>query len=464
MMRQSWPQPCKKAVAIAVTFAFASAGAQAQEDKAQAEAAAEASQGLLPIPDYKGTILERSFLTGDWNGTRTDWANHGVQLGLETLSWGGSVVDGGIRDDDEYGTNITYKMKFDLMRAGILPGALIDIRAESRFGDNINPNAGTAVPNFTASLVPVDYDNLDKSAEFAVTNLTYTQFLAEWFGVFLGKVDTFENGDLNEFASGRGRTQFFNYNLNYGPQTLIVPASTPAIGAIFLPNKNLTISSSLLSATDCSYAFAGCFDDFSDQGRIWANAATLQYRLADLPGGFNLNGLYFYDQDFRELGSLAINPGDGTAGAVSSTDDESWLGVISGWQYVYAKDTGAGPLDLANKRPDLEGIGVFSRVGFADEDTNPFKLSISGGIGGRGLIPTRTNDVYGLGYFYNDVNSNRFTDEALGTENHTQGVEVFYNLAITPAAKLTADFQWLQPAVQDVDDAYVLSGRLHFVF
>ncbi len=426
-----------------------------------ADPAADQPKGILPIPDYGGDIWNRSDLTGDWGGKRTEWANKGVQVGLESLFWAGSVVDGGLSDESESGINLTYKMKLDLMRAGILPGALIDFRAETRYGSNTNPHSGTTQPNFTASLPPVDYNDLQRDADFTITNLSYTQFLSERFGAFLGKLDLFENGDLNEFASGRGRTQFHNYNLNFGAPTLLVPASTLGVGGLYLPNKHVTLSSTLLSGTDCS--FNNCFHDLDDSGRIWANAAMFQYRLGGLPGGANVNGLYFFDTDFTNLGTLAIIPGDGVVGPVTSTTDESWLAVFSFWQYLSAKEAGEGPLDLTNQRPDLVGWGVFGRLSFADEDTNPFKTSLSVGIGGRGVIPTRPNDVFGVGYFYNDIFSDRFTGQ-LGFEGHSQGGEAFYNLAITPAARISANLQYLSASLQDVDDATVLSGRFHLSF
>jgi porin len=428
---------------------------------ADANAAADQPQGILPVPEYGGDIWNRDFLTGDWGGTRTDWANNGVQFGLEYLHWVGSVVDGGLSSETEAGANLTYKLKVDLMRAGVLPGALIDVRAETRYGSNTNPHAGTTQPHFTASLVPVDYSDLQRDADFTITNLTYTQFLSEHFGLFVGKVDTFENGDLNEFASGRGRTQFQNYNLNYGPQTLIVPASTLGAGVLYLPNKNITISSAGLSATDCSYN--SCFDDAYDNGTIWANSAMFQYRLGGLPGGANVNAIYFFDADFTELGSLAIELGDGVFGPTTEDEDESWMVVLSAWQYLSADGVGEGPLDLLNQRPDLQGWGVFGRLGFADDDTNPFETSVSVGIGGRGVIPDRPNDVFGIGYFYNDVYEDRLTNKA-GFDGDSQGVEAFYNLAITPGAKFSVNLQYLESSLKDLDDATVLSGRLHLVF
>jgi hypothetical protein len=34
---------------------------------------ADKPQGLLPVPDYSGGFLTRSYLTGDWGGGETRW-------------------------------------------------------------------------------------------------------------------------------------------------------------------------------------------------------------------------------------------------------------------------------------------------------------------------------------------------------------------------------------------------------
>jgi porin len=62
------------------------------------------------------------------------------------------------------------------------------------------------LPVNTDLSVPVT-DDPDDDIAITVTELTYTQFLSEQFGVFLGKFQTLD-GDANEFASGRRRSQF----------------------------------------------------------------------------------------------------------------------------------------------------------------------------------------------------------------------------------------------------------------
>jgi hypothetical protein len=47
---------------------------------------------------------------------------------------------------------------------------------------------------------------------------------------------------------------------------------------------------------------------------------------------------------------------------------------------------------------------------------------------------------------------------------HTQGLEVYYNIAVTRSIALTLDFQWADSAFKDVDSATVLAARLNIDF
>ena len=112
---------------------------------------------------------------------------------------------------------------------------------------------------------------------------------------------------------------------------------------------------------------------------------------------------------------------------------------------------------------DLEGWGIFGSLSFADPDTNPWKTSVAFGVGGRGVIPGRPNDLFGIGGFYNDLTSSRLQTGTGFEENYT-GMEAFYNFAITPAARLSANLQYLPSVEPGVDDSLMISGRLQFVF
>ena len=55
----------------------------------------EETPGIFPIPDYDADIWSRSYLSGDWGGTRTELAERGIQFDIDYLQWLDTVVDGG---------------------------------------------------------------------------------------------------------------------------------------------------------------------------------------------------------------------------------------------------------------------------------------------------------------------------------------------------------------------------------
>ena len=56
------------------------------------------------------------------------------------------------------------------------------------------------------------------------------------------------------------------------------------------------------------------------------------------------------------------------------------------------------------------------------------------GIGGKGVIPNRHNDRYGLGFYYIDVNNPKLQGLFRSTKllRDEYGFEAFYNFALTP--------------------------------
>lgn len=114
-------------------------------------------------------------------------------------------MDGGLDRTTQYGGTLDYVVDLDLMRMGVLDGALINIRAESRYGHSVNGQAGSVLPVNTEAFFPLT-DGLDDDVALAITHLKYTQFVSPSLALLLGKADTL-SGDPNEFASGRGTTQ-----------------------------------------------------------------------------------------------------------------------------------------------------------------------------------------------------------------------------------------------------------------
>ena len=442
-------------IGAAFTNTLAYAQAQPADDKAAA-AAPKASAGILPLPYYSGDLATREYLTGDWGGFRNDLANHGLTLSPEWTQWAQGVVSGGKDTGWEYGGAFDIPGSFDLMRLGLVPGGLVQFRMDSRYGKTVNSDTGTLLPVNTAGSVPIT-GSTDESIA-ALTQLNYAQFLGEQFAVTFGKVQTYD-GDANEFASGRGNRQFMNFNFVFNSvYARTVPYSTLAAGIIVMPTKAITITSTVMNTADSSTTSG--FNDI-DKGTTWATEAYFQYKLGKLPGGMCLGGTYAFNNDFAELnGQFQIQPG---AGIVLPRKSDSWCVYWNGWQYLYSPDEAPAKIDLGNGKPDMRGFGLFARLGYADKDTSPVEWSASGGLGGRGLIPGRDNDTWGVGYNYDSLTDTRL-GSVLNLRTYGQGFEAFYDLAITRAVDLTFDVQWVESARASIAAATVLAARLDVRF
>ena len=415
--------------------------------------AASASEGLLPIQDYSGDLWTRSHLTGDWGGVRQDWANNGVTMELDWYQVYQDIIDGGISEGSESSTNLDYRLNLDLMRMGIVPGAMVTIRAQSRFGDTVNGASGLLLPVNMYSTFPLSSDS-DGEVDFAITEFNWTQFLSENFGLIVGKVTT--TATANEFMGGQGQRQFMNFQLSFpAPTAQLAPYSTLAVGALWMPSPNWTVSTIFMNLDDASTTSG--FDDIGD-GTTWATNADYLASLNDLPGGGSFGFFYGFDAEFAQIGGLNINPGTGV-----STDSKSdaWALSWNGWQYLVAEE-GSGAVDPRNGRQDLQGLGMFATLGLGDKDTNPVSWSIAGGLSGRGSIPGRDADTWGAGYFYNDLQD--LDRRILVFENSISGLELYYDIALMGSTSLTFDAQWTKSAFPSVDNATIFGARMNMRF
>jgi porin len=202
------------------------------------------------------------------------------------------------------------------------------------------------------------------------------------------------------------------------------------------------------------------FEDIGE-GAAWVTSAEFEYKLGELPGGQNVTFGYAFDSNFADLGErFVFTPGEGLA---PTTKDYTWAVTWSTWQYLWVKNPSDAPINLTNGEPDRQGLGLFARAGFADQDTNPIEWSASGGVGGKGIIPGRERDTFGVGYFHLKFQPERLIN-SLGSDDHSQGFEAFYNVSITPAANLTFDVQVLDSPFPDIDTAVILGLRLGLKF
>jgi porin len=379
--------------------ALATEGEAGVEEGIDAVAAEEAMpEGMIPLRDYSGDVWERRALTGDWGGTRQEWAEKGFTFELDWLQVGQGIVKGGLDEGWAYAGNLDYWFRFDLMRMGLVPGAAVLLRGQSRYGNTVNAESGQLWPVNSYSYFPFTSE-VDQDVPIAITELAWMQAFSEQFMLLFGKLTMMRSP--SEFAGGEGRTQFMNMQLLW-PVVLaqLTPYSTLAVEAMWLPSPNVNVTGFVANLGDSSTTSG--FDQLGE-GAFAGIELDLLYQLGDLQGGTSVIYIYAFDADFTRVGGVQLDPGPGFGPPISvDSVRNSWGLNLTSWQYLYQEEPG-GELDAWNGVQDLEGLGAFLVLGVADKEANPTTFTIAGGLSGRGSIPGRDNDTWGIGYFYNDL-------------------------------------------------------------
>ena len=370
-------------------------------------------------------------------------AGGGITFNADLSQFYFGVAQGGREEAWTYGGHGDYVFNIDSEKLGGPKGLFVKVRAEHRFGETIQEATGAILPPTVLADLPTT-----ETRNVYLTNVLFTQFLSETFGVFAGKLDTLD-GDLNAFAHGRGKTQFSNAAFVATPVGLrTVVYSTLGTGFVILQEGEPLFSFSVLNATD-TVRTSG-FDELFADGVVLVPELRLPTKLGGRPGHFLIGGSWS-SRDYVALDQAAtvLLPN-----VPVTRRSDSWAIYCNFDQYLWV-----------DPRDPSRGWGVFGRSGIADEDTNPIERFLSLGIGGNSLIRGRNADTFGVGWYYAWTSSELLPalNTALGgVVGDGQGVEIFYNAEITSRLRLTADMQILDPALNTADESLLLGLRAVF--
>jgi hypothetical protein len=111
--------------------------------------------------------------------------------------------------------------------------------------------------------------------------------------------------------------------------------------------------------------------------------------------------------------------------------------------------------------PD-RGLGLYVQTGLGDGNPNPIRWFLSVALCGNSPLPGREGDTFGIGFY--DLGLSALAKSQAPGLRDEQGVELFYNLRITPGCHLTPDLQVLHPGLAPVDTALLFGVRLKLDF
>jgi porin len=380
-------------------------------------------------------VWERSQLTGDWGGARSQLADSGVTFDLYfTQFLQGAVVTSGSREFN-YGGRFDALINFDTEKLGLWDGGSFNTHLELRYGGipQFPTEQGALWPVNTGTAVP-----LGDSGNLVASSLYLSQQLGD-VSLLIGKINVIDLLANDLFFGGWGAQRFSNVSFVAPPSGVLPPTIFGAITNVNLDPVTLTFM---------------VFDPNDQTNNYWPNdlfgdgvnlsaGATYATTISDRPTTFNLTGTYS-TKTGADLNDFLLPP-----------DIEG--GTRQGSYAIAFQFT-----HLLQQLPDnpREGWGVYFKGTIADGNPNIIQGSAIGGIGGKGLFANRPDDRFGLGFFYwNFSNELENTLEPLADFGDEYGLEAYYSYAVTPWFHLTGDVQYINPVNEAFSNALFLGLR-----
>ena len=109
--------------------------------------------------------------------------------------------------------------------------------------------------------------------------------------------------------------------------------------------------------------------------------------------------------------------------------------------------------------------GVFGNAVISDGKPNPIRWSAIVGVGGSSPLPNRKLDTFGIAYYYLGFSDSFKNDvRPIVPVRDERGVEIFYNVGVTPWCHITGDLQMITPTLNFAETSLVLGLRAKLDF
>ena len=407
--------------------------------------AAPAEQAPAVIPDFGGDFWCRQKLTGNWCGERPCLAQQGITFDGSVTQFYQGVAHGGLNETFRYGGHADYMLNMDMGKLMEMKGLFVSMHAETRFGQDVNLDAVGLAPVNSIMLYP------SQEHETAITGLLITQALSEEWLVTMGKFNLLDLFTQIYPQIGRGVDGFMNIT-SLTPISVGRPLNLSIMGAGITKLNGGRVQGTVAVLDTHNSSTTSGFDDLFDDGAVIVGYWRLFTSLCELPGSHALMGIYSNKQ-FTSIDPLSWSflPG---VGIVPGQETGTW-----NLTYFWEQKLWVDPCNAQRN------IGALTSLGLSDGNPNPIRWGGTVAVQAQGLVSDRPADTMGVSYFYTGLSSEfKSLGGPLIDLQDVQGVELYYNVAVTPWFHLTADLQVVEPADTAKDTAVVmgLRGKIDF--
>jgi porin len=424
----------------------------------------KAAPEMTPVSDYTGGFWSRATLFGDPGDWRTRAYDAGLTLDAQLTQVYQGVASGGSANGKghaQYNGLFEANLTFDTAKAGLWSGGLFALTEQTSFGHPLKSQPGNLSPVNATALWPKPYEDSSVLMEYYLAQALPLNTVA-----IVGRLDPSNFLDQNSF-SDTSDNQFLNVSMNANP-LFGVFLTYSVYAALFMTkvNDDLTLEYGAWTPNTAPGDYGGNWNDYGI-----AMIPHFTYHAFNHPGMIQVIGAYT-SKNALDVGNPRLVPGLITGNRPTKPDN--WIVELSGEQYFWEPKGASVPQAEGGRKEDFHvptkdfaqdrpGMGIFYRFSYVPEDRIAYNIYASGGLGGRGAIPGRPHDRFGVGPYWlkesNDLKNQ--PGNLLGDE---VGLEAFYNFAITPYVQLSFDAQWISPGINSSHNAWVLGTRLNIRF
>ena len=390
-------------------------------------------------------LCSRQTLLGDALGLRPAMMQNGLIYQGSLTQFYQGVASGGARQQFKYGGMLDQFFILSGAPYGN-EGFSAIMHAQTRYGQDVNFLGGTASPPNIAMLYPNP-----GSDETAITGLILQQALSERIVVSAGKYQAVDLTDML-IHNGRGIEGFMNTSLALLPLTLARTTNLSFMGAGINVLHGKEVQGGVMVYDTNNAATTSGFNNLFNNGAVVLGFWREFTEFGGLPGYQMVGGNYSsgnYTSTQRD--SFSFVPGQGI---VSSPVKGSWSLFYAGSQQLWA--------DSAHPERNWELRGQLS---LADDNPNFMRWVATAMIEGKGVIPGRELDRMGAGYFFVNLSGNfKNLVSPVASLQDLHGVELYYNYAVTPWFRVSADLQVIDGVASRLNTAVIPGLRAQLVY
>ena len=379
-------------------------------------------------------------------GLKAELADAGLDVGLTATSFLQGVVSGDGDRDWETGGKVDATLRVDAAAFGLWEGLTVSVHQEWVYGDDVNAKGD-------GSLLPVNvvmgFPRLGGSD--SETSVVINQSVGDRLSIGFGKFNMLDAAARTPIAGGGGLTTFSHVGLA-APISGVTP---PYLLGIMATLRTEAVTATAMIYDPRNAQDAGVLRQPFADGVTVSLSATFPVSLGGNGGFQGIRAVYSTQQglNLNDIPQLALPP---EAEAVIGERSPYWYLAYSFQQTLFRQ-----------AQDPARGWGIFGQVAISDGNPNTIESSILAGIGGDSPIAQRPLDRWGVGYFRYNLSSALLDGLAvLGKPDlrREQGVEAFYNMALSQSLRLTVSLSYVSPGEAAREDAVFAGWRLQAAF